>query len=294
MATRVIKVPAGAGDSVWLMQKLINVSEKFNFYLPDGHPRRGKQIFDLLPQVAVSATYIPGLSYRILAANNIQIEFREWKQVKAASFHLSCNDWLERGHRLEGFFPDLPLSFKLPWVISPAVQTEALNDFPLDAAYIGIYGSSYSTARAWKEFGAWGMAEWFALISLIHKERPNAKFVIIGASWDLDFAGELQAALIAAGIPYINTVGKELAYVMEVMKILSYAFYFPSGLPILSETIVGASDCLMFYGSNLTKMMGSWCNPERRADHRFKECLFCSPEGVHDWIKDVYCLYDKI
>jgi hypothetical protein len=95
-------------------------------------------------------------------------------------------------------------------------------------------------------------------------------------------------------IPYINTVGKELGYVMEAMKMLSYGFYFPSGLPIVSETIVDGPDCLMFYGSNLAKMMGSWCDPQRRADGRFKECLFCAPEAVHSWIKDVYCLYDKI
>ena len=61
---RKITVNAGIGDNIWLFQKLLNQKEKFDFILPDGNPQRGKQIFDLVPDLSNSVTYQPGLSYK--------------------------------------------------------------------------------------------------------------------------------------------------------------------------------------------------------------------------------------
>lgn len=270
---RSIKVCAGIGDNVWLLQKLINAGEQFNFQIPDGKPQRGKQIFDMLPQVAQSAEYVAGLSYRELASKTVRD-----KLPPAGDFYLSCNEWLESGKHLKDWMPSLPISYKIPWQIDDA-------DLP-KGKFIGIYGSAYSMQRAWKQHGAWGVKEWLQLIELIHKKNKTYKFVIIGAEWDNDFASELTSKLSSLKIPYINTIGEPLNVVMNWMKHFKYAFYFPSGLPILSETIEGSSDCCMFYTRNIKKILGNFCDHERMQSGKFKECLFCDPVKIFDWCID--------
>lgn len=268
--TRTIKVCAGIGDNVWLLQKLINTGERFNFELPDGLPKRGAPLFELLPQVTASVKYVTGLSYKTLSRNTAKGSF-----PLTGDMYLSCNEWLEHGKRLEDWMPELPISYKLPWQVNDAAVSEG--------KYIGIYGSAYSTQRAWKEYGAWGTVEWLQLIELIHKHTPDYTFVIIGAEWDNDFATEVTNYLADNNIPFINTVGEPLTSFMQWVKLFHYAFYFPSGLPILSETIEGCSDCTMFYTTNITGIMGTWCDPDRRSEGKFKECLFCSPEDIFNW-----------
>jgi len=277
---RTIKVCAGIGDNIWLLQKLINTGEQFNFELPDGKPQRGKQIFDLLPQVANSATYVKGLNYRTLAAKTHRGKWADAPQ----SMYLSCNEHLEAGKNLVDFLPDLPISYKLDWD-TPVTLADVMGlKIPKEIGkYIGIYGSAYSTQRAWKQYGAWGVAEWLQLIGLIHAKGADYTFVIIGAEWDNDFATELSVLLRANNIPYINTVGEPLTSFMQWVKLFHYAFYFPSGLPILSETIHGSSDCCMFYSSNIAGILGTWADPKRIADGNIKECLFCSPALIFDW-----------
>lgn len=276
--TRTIRTCAGIGDNIWLLQKLINTGEHFNFELPDGKPQRGRQVFDILPQVAASCRYVPGLTYKTLAAKT---ERGQWKDIKADSFYLSCNHHLENGNNLKDFLSDLPISYKLPWVL-PAENTQWLR--PL----IGIYGSAYSTQRAWKQYGAWGVDEWLRLIKLIHAVDKEYIFIIIGAEWDTDFASELENKLKALDISFENTIGKSLGYVGYLMKQFHYAFYFPSGLPIFSESLTGSSDCTMFYTSNIAKIARTWADPERIKNGNFKECLFCSPEKIFEW-----CIQNK-
>lgn len=270
---RTIKVCAGIGDNIWLLQKLVNSGEQFNFQLPDGQPQRGKQIFDLLPLVANGTEYVKGLTYHLLSLRTEKGKFRD---IKKEDFYLSCNKHLEQGRMLKDWMPDLKLSYKLPWKV-PA------NGAPYVYRTIGIYGSAYSTQRAWSQFGAWGVKQWLQLIKLIHKRNPSYLFVIVGAGWDNDFATELSKELTSLKISFSNTIGSNLTQVANMMQEFKYAFYFPSGLPILSESLEGGSDCTMFYTSNIKNIMGTWCDPARREDGRFKECLFCEPEAIFNW-----------
>ena len=287
---RTIKTNAGLGDSVWLFQKLINAKEQFHWKISDKQPQRGKQIFDLLPQLSLSCTYTPGLNYAFVNRSNMQKIFKDWKRLRLQEFFLSANEWLEQGHNLREFFPDLPISYKLTYATNEW-RDPVKQDFQSGHSYIGIYGSSYSTSRAW---GFWEADKWFNLIQLIHKQRKKAIFVIIGAEWDMNLSDDLVKLLKEAKIPHINTVGKPLGYVMEMMKILSYAFYFPSGLPIISQTIVGASDCMMFYPPPLKLMQGTWADPQNIENKSFYETQFVEPEEAFSWAKDEYKLLDKI
>lgn len=301
---KTFKVCPGIGDNIWLLQKLVNTKEQFIFEIGDGFPQRGKQVFDLLPSIAIDSSYVPNLPYIAIKKGNVQFEYRNWKDIAAWSkrygdkMFLSCNDWLEKGNRLADFLPDLPLTYHLPWETSYQDQLEIEQDFPLehltDTKLVGIYASAYGTERAWKEYGAWSAAEWVELITSLWHERPATIFVMIGADWDNDMADDIQRQLRERRIPHLSTVGKTLGYVIELMKRLTYGIYFPSGLPIMSESIEGAHDCLMLYGSNLTALMGTWADPERIKNKQFKEQLFVRPVKVYEWLRDEYKLFDKL
>ncbi len=160
---------------------------------------------------------------------------------------------------------------------------------------IGIYGSSYSTSRAW---GFWQEKEWLELITMLDvtfkRRGQRATFYIIGAAWDLNLAGGLFSLLTQASIDHVNLTGRDLGLVAQVMQRFHYSFYFPSGLPILSETLPVKSPCTMFYPAHLDKMMFKWCDPARTASGEFKEAQFCSPQQIFDWVVNVYHLFDKI
>lgn len=280
MNYRQISVCSGIGDNIWLLQKLINAGEQFDFLLSDSPPQRGKQIFDLLSQVSHSATYVPGLSYRKLLASNVHSRVSFWRDIYQTEFYLSCNEHLEHGYRIEDFFPDLKTSFLIDWDTADYVENVLMN-FPRRKKYIGLYGSAYSTVRAW---GFWNEYKWFELARMIHKRDPEYVFVIIGAFWDLDLGRNLVQLLAEAGIPFINTIGEPLGAVIEIMKQLTYFFSFPSGLGILAPTV--KCKVTMFYPPHLINMLNAWASPEAIETGTYKGCLFCEPEPIFKWVTD--------
>jgi len=290
MSKQVI-VPPGIGDSIWLLQLLINTKERFNFVLPGQPPQRGKQVFDLLPSISDSCIYSLTERYRTIKDYNIQKRYKRYYDIPDTIFYLSANEWLEQGNNLRDFFIDLPIAYELPWQTSQ-FKDQVTRDLSQFKNCIGIYGSSYSTSRAW-DF--WQEDRWFELIKKIHKINKDVTFVIIGAEWDVNLSDALINLLKAdTSISYFSTVGKELGYVIELMKQLDYAFYFPSGLPILSETLDVKTDCVMFYPPGLIKMQTMWCDYQRTKNNNFKECQFCEPEQIFDWVKNHYKLFDKL
>lgn len=275
---RTIRVPPGIGDSIWLFQKLINSGETFHFKLPGSPPQRGKQIFDLLP-LSESCEY--GLfKYRDVKRENIQRRIKKWSEVKDHTFSLSMNDWLEGGNRIEGFFPDLKTSFRIEY------NTSQYNDEAeklISGQVIGIYGSSYSTSRAW---GFWGEAKWCELIEKLYSENKDFVFCVVGAEFDTDLGEKIIEALTKKDIPFIELIGQPLGLVIEVMKRLKYFFGFPSGLSILNETL--GKDGIMFYPPSLEYLMNAWPDPERIENKNYKGCLFCSPDEILKWVKKEY------
>lgn len=286
---RTITLPAGIGDALWVLSKIINTKEKFHFRIPDGSPQRGKQIFDLLPQVAESCTYTPDLSYSKIDKQNAAVRGKKWTDIKQQSFTLSANTWLEQGNRLEKFLPDLPISYRLDYATTNRDRSIAGSLLHDDGKYIGIYGSAYSNARHW---GMWGPDEWANLIQLMYQCDRSLKFVIIGAPYDNDLAELLKAKLHEYRIPFVNSIGQPLSVVVEILKRLAYFIGFPSGLSILNETL--GKDTLMFYPEKLNLMMNAWAEPSRIASGAYKGCQKCPPEKLFDWIKNEYQLFKRL
>ena len=285
---RTIRTNPGIGDACFIFQKIINSGEKFNFQIHNGPPQRGKQIFDLLPQLSASCEYVPGLPYSVVGPRNIQRTKKYWRLIQEQEFFLSANEWLEAGNRIETFLPDLPTSYSLPFQTAEWEEV-VKTDFP-GGPYIGIYASAYSTARAW---GFWGASTgWYDLIWMMHEYIPEATFVQIGADWDIGVADEIRALMIQDHVPFISTIGKPLGYVIEMMKRLAYGFYFPSGLGILSGLLSRPS--VMFYPPALPRLATTWADPQIIADQSFKECQFCGPGDIFRWVKDSYQLKNKL
>lgn len=287
--TRTIKVCPGLGDNVWLIQKLIHANEKFHFQIPDGSPQRGKQIFDLLPQVTESASYVQGLSYKKIDRENIQGRKRRWMDITEKSMYLTANRHLESNQRIEAFLPDLPTSYRLNYMTSEADHVAAGAILQDDSkAYIGIYTSAYSNSR---NAGGWDALAWFKLIKLLYKGKDIC-FVIVGAAYDVGIVEPLTLEMQAYNIPFIDTTGQPLGVVIELLKRFSYFIGFPSGLSIINETL--GKDGVMFYMQKDKGIINMWAEPERIKEGRIKECLFCEPEKIYDWIKNDYQLFKKL
>lgn len=267
---RLIRTCAGIGDSIWLFMKLINANEKFDFQISGSKPQRGKQIFDLLPSVANSCVYVDGLRYENIRQTSKQFDGANFVDIQEKDFSLAANYHLEQGNRIENFLPDLKTSFQISWDTDNSGFS--ITDLPPAPGYIGVYCSKYESNKAW---GQWTERQWLDLIQKIHAEKSDTVFCIIGALFDIDLSGKLIALLRANNIPFHDTIGKPLAYVVELLKRLDYFIGFPSGLSILNETL--GKKTFMFYPPHLEKMIDTWAEPDRILLDQYIGTLFCSP-----------------
>lgn len=283
---RLIRVPPGIGDSIWILQKLINAKEKFDFHLSNSLPQRGKQIFDLLPQVASSCEYVPGLGYSTIKAT-ASGNSEYWNEHKDKAFTLECNSHLEAGKRIEDYLPDLPMTYKLPYVTiaSDKAHASVLTPVRPDRKYVGLYTSSYNTSKNFGE-GFWNANEWFDFAQKISAEDNNIVFVVIGADWDMDLSSMLMTKFLAnhIPIPFVNTVGEHLSVVIEILKRLNYFIGFPSGLSIINETL--HKKTFMFYPKWLVPLSTAWPEESRIKSNDYIPQIFCTPAEAFTSLMD--------
>jgi ADP-heptose:LPS heptosyltransferase len=287
---RKITTHPGLGDFIWIAQKLINQGEKFHILMPEGQPQRGHQLAELLPGLIESHEYGQKLNYRKIKEGNIQNKKKNWAQIKEKEFFLSANEHLEAGLRIEEFLPDLPTTYQIEYSINPEATLTAA-DLLADGSrrYIGIYTSAYSNSR---NAGGWGIEDWFKLIRLMYSRSKDITFVIVGAPYDVGIVEPLTEQLQQFGVPFINTTGQPLPVVIELLKGFSYFIGFPSGLSIINETL--GKDGVMFYMQKDQGIINTWADPKRISQGDIKECLFCEPAAIFDWIKNEYCLFKML
>lgn len=284
---RQVKVCAGIGDSVWLIQKLINSGEQFNFSLANDVPQRGKQVFDLLPQIGI-AEYGDHISPAAIK-HNVQNHKKQFKDIREQGFYLSANTHLENGKRIESFLPDLETSFRIPYQ-TKQFSEEAKTYLGDTKKCIAIYTSAYASHRAW---GFWREKEWMELIDRINTAfAGQVTFVMIGAEFDQDLTGSLMYRMLRAKLPFIDTVGASLGVVVELLKRCQYFIGFPSGLSILANTIDVPT--MMFYPKHLEKMMNTWASIEDIETGKYKGLQFCTPDVAFRWLIDEYKLKEKL
>lgn len=284
---RTIITCPGIGDFIWIAQKLVNTGEQFKVVMTESTPQRGHQLKELLPGLIADHEYKGIISYKHITNHNIVNRKRRWSDINEQEFHLSANRHVEGGYRIEKFLPDLPTAYKLDYFTSKSDQHKAAKLLPDGKKYVGIYTSAYSNARHWN---GWQAKEWMELIQNL--KGKDIVFVVIGAEYDIQIPDEIMAAMKQEKIKYVNAVGQPLGVTVEILKRLSYFIGFPSGLSILNETL--GKDGLMFYAPHIQKIINTWADPERIKNHNIKECVFCEPEQVYDWLKNVYQIHDKL
>jgi hypothetical protein len=288
---RTIGVCAGIGDNIWLIQKLVNAGESFNWRLAGDEPRRGHQIFELLPKSLSTTIEYGTFSSAVPLEASIQMKYHRWSDIEAKNFYLSINDHVGEGRRIETFFPDLATSFKIDWQTSLPEKLVAKRLLPKEEGrvYIGLYGSSYSSLRAW---GFWKAPEWMILARRFRKFLGDrVTFVVIGANFDIDLGKDLVGALHAERISVIPMLGFPLGVVTETMKRLDYFFSFPSGLGMLAASV----DCpmMMFYPPHLPRLRNSWAAPEAIESKRYRGQMFCEPEEAFRWTLTEFKPHDR-
>lgn len=237
---RRILVPPGIGDNVWILMKLINWKEQFDFACAENHPQRAAPLFEMFPGVAHSLIYAEGIKYDNVRRAAQQFETFPFAKIADKSFAISANQHLEKGRRIEEFLPDLPTTWQLPFVTSGHDFSE--ESLPQLHPLIGVYMSAYQGNKNWS---GWNENNWFDLIQKLYCEFPDSCFIVIGALYDLDLSSRVIMLLKKNNIPYVDTIGRSLKYVIELLKCLDYFIGFPSGLSIINECLHANGTCML-------------------------------------------------
>ncbi len=127
---------------------------------------------------------------------------------------------------------------------------------------------------------------------MLNAKSKDLCFVIVGAPYDAGITEGLCNEMRRDRISFVNTTGQPLGVVIEMLKRFSYFIGFPSGLSIINETL--AKDGVMFYQQKDKGIINGWADKQRINNGNIKECLFCEPDQIFDWIKNEYQLFEKL
>lgn len=287
---KTLKIASGIGDNLWMFQKLINTGEDFKIEVANDDPyQRVRVLFDILPKRCANSITYSNFSIEEALNNNKQKYVNKWNDIFDNEFYLTINHHLENGNRIELWLEDLPITFNMGNIFETSTYKKEVADLLSDNnKYIGLYTSSYSTNRHW---GFWDENKWFELIKLLQSVYPFT-FVLIGADYDIDLGNSIINLMNLHHIPYINTIGKKLNFVVEVIKKLSYGFYFPSGIGVLAASLY--SPHTMFFPKHLELMQNTFQAPELIDSDIVKHCQYCEPEVIFNWWKNSYNGLKKI
>jgi hypothetical protein len=284
-----IKVPAGVGDISWSYSKVADLNEELDVQISGDNPKRSLEYVKLLPGV-VRAEYVPDNFHKIV---DYSIPFTTTKQdfldvARKTFVNFSPNRYLEAGHRLETWIPELPTNFHYSMNTKPLDGELHFEIIEVPAKLIGIYTSCYHTISHWN---GWHLTEWSSAIQKIYSKLPDVNFVLLGAAYDKPFCDDLSNLI--QPIPHINLAGKtNNNEIIEVIRQLKYLIAFPSGLPVLANVV--GTPVTMFYPPFLWKIYNTWCDPKSIDDLTYKGCMFPKVQEMIDWLFKEYKLQDKI
>lgn len=287
-----INVPAGIGDFSWIYSKLVNLGISLDVQVSPDQPARNLPYAQLLPAVA-EASY-GGYGYKHLKPRALSSSTTKAQLIGFAEsgerICLEANGHVEAGLRIEQYLPDLPVSFHYDVRIDDGQKNKAEALFNTAQPYILVYASSMGSVKSWR---GWVASDWVNfMISLRHRTQ-DVPFVLTGAGWDADLGLEIEHATKKAGVNLTNLVGKtHIAATLHLMRRSAYFVSFPSGLGILANVLNVAAT--MLYPPQIQSIIGTWADPETTKSGRFKECKFCAPDALAEWIHTIYGLKDKL
>lgn len=294
--------PGGIGDIAWCYQKLYGLSaylggEPVIICPSDERPQRSEGFVRMLPNVqwgGYHKHYSGDLLNRTIKANKINLRASDVRIDLNGEYDCQANTWVERGHRLEGWMPEIPLINKIELNIPKENQVEAdalmevaEEDGP---AVVGVYTSAYGAQRNW---AFWDESGWFKVLKSISDFfDKKVCFVIVGADFDTGLPQNLKFLLQKEGIKSHTIIGRPFGVIAALFKQLPLFLAFPSGLPIVSYLLGTPTIWWLPTGPSsegrgrpdLSKLPDAFINPLAVKSGHVESRWFESPEDAIDGI----------
>lgn len=297
---RVLIVPSGIGEFQWAWTKLLNApgDEKFFILGLDGAPRRLHQFCELHPRIA-GFGYNTHFDYTMIRHWIKEFQLDSWEAVTSqfalgTPCAIACNPHLEAGRALAEWLPDLPTTYHYPLEIKPEHRLAAaryLHNAEPDDMLIGISCASYRGAAAWH---TWGTGEWLEFLHGVQREYPNARFVLLGGSWDdltasvFDEDTNLRWATDHRGIP---SVGRTLfGAAVDILRRLDGYIGFSSGLGHVAAHCCD-TPVFMLWPDHEQPLSRSWVDPELLESGHYVPSPWLAPSvvmsAVRPWLNRI-------
>lgn len=290
---RVLVIPSGIGEMQWAMTKYMKIGEPLILLGLDGAPRRLHQFAELHSFVHAFG-YTGSYDYSSIRGFQKHFGLDTWKAVReqfslGVPVPLACNPHLEAGKPLAEWMPDLGD----PWYSYPLTTTldhtkEAARYFwdanPKDIC-LGISCASYRGAEAWH---TWGRTEWVEFLSLIQKEEPHVRLVLLGGSWDdltaniFDEDSGLRWVVDTRGIPPVGRT--TFGGAVEILRRLDGYVGFSSGLGHVAAHSCG-TPVFMLWPEHEQLLSRSWVNPELLENGSYVPSRWLEPKEVFKSLK---------
>ena len=275
------RVPSGIGDISWIYSKLVGLGRPLSIEVCRSRIPRAASLLSLLPGVA-SFSY-GGFPYEAIKDEAVFIQDLSTRhlvwEAERRPVGIALNSWLEGGHRIEEFLPDLPTvhhyEINLP-ELDVQQADELLSPWK---RFVVFYAASKRAAEA---FNGWGLDEWDAFAGLFFfvLGRRIDGVVLLGATWDGDLAGQIFCRWSGC---MKNLVGRlSLAGSLHVLRRAAYTVAFASGLPILA--VVMGCPVAMFYPARLEKLINAWAPTEMILSRQYAGRVFCPPTEAFFWL----------
>lgn len=251
-----VAVMSGIGDSVWSLMFAKALLERYpnsllDFVINDSGDARRKRSNGMMARFsAVHSISTQKFSVHADPAMDVatgHLRYVPSGQVPLMSdegfdYRLIVNTYLEHGYNVEDVCLQLGLPSKL--VDFDFFQGYATQEKDLRAArkvlnqagtnYVVFYYGALidNTDGGLNRGGLWSPADWNALGRKLHEEY-GCKIVIIGASYDLEYAKLVQSQ--TDDLFYVNTIGQlEIAETLQVINGAKFIVSFPAGVGIVA------------------------------------------------------------
>jgi len=269
-----IVVPAGIGDFSWIYAKLSTLKIPMNVRVVVGGYNRLLPFLEILPYVTSHSEI--GVDY----ANLVPVAMPWWttKQQlldasKEAYLGMCANQHLEAGHDLESWFPELECDYHYEITAKPEHVRQAEKGLAGDKRFHVCFAASFAGIAGWH---GWNVMDWLDYIKRFDDRHGETTSVLVGAPWDAEVCGLIEAQVKASGRKCINLCSKlHIGATIEVMRRAIHITAFPSGIAILANVI--GTPALMFWPTMLTAMIHSFADPVDIENRKFVETVFIDP-----------------
>lgn len=301
MATLKVAVPAGIGDTLWVLTKMeallsLEGAEKVDITVCSDPLRRAE---DFLKRFS----FVNSVSYCDLGILENPIATKEGYYNYAPSqrnwhnrfdWFLQANGHLEAGNRLEDWFPEL----RTNWYIFDQYQWNAedygwVAEKVANQNYVVFYcGPESGNTREGHNRGAlWTPEDWKNLALKFISQ--GLKIAIVGAEYDRSYLRHLS------GFEYTDYVGKlPISHTLFTLCHAKCVIGYQSGVTISAAFLgtpgagfwrpQGDSVSTSHFISFSEKMASAWVPPHMLENKLWLPCIYtkCSPESIFEYAKE--------